>query len=144
MARVDYQLAHLIHIDPKAAKKEILDVLRGQKMHMTNAAAAIGCTHGTLLGWIARLDAIEGIGMTEAITALKAKAEKEGWHWVNHGNPNSKGRPPLTEAEKKRRAKERAAATAAHATKRKAQSAKRTAAASAVDRRRVKLATKAA
>lgn len=142
MARIDYQLAHLIHIDPEAAKKQILDVMRAEKMHMTNTAAKIGCTHGTLLGWIARLDAIKGVKMTEAIASLKAKAEKEGWHWVNHGNPNSKGRPPLSDAEKKRRAKERATATAAHAAKRKAQSAKRTSAAAAI--RRVKITTKAA
>ena len=115
MARVDHQLAHLIHVDAEAARDQILEALRAEKMHMSKTAARIGCTHGTLLNWIKKLDSIKGVKIAEAIASLKAVAENEGWHWVNTGNPNSRGRPPLSAAEKKRRAEARAVAAQAPA-----------------------------
>ena len=112
MARINYKLTHLIYVDPDAAKKELLEALRAEKMHMGKTAASIGCTHGTLLGWIEKLDTL-GKNMTDAVLKLKVKALKEGWHWVNTGNPNGQGRPKLSMAEKKRRAEARAAMTPA-------------------------------
>lgn len=83
MARMNYPIAHLIHIDPAKAKKQILDALRSAGMHMANAAASFGCTHGTFLMWIKKLD------MREAIDDLRQTAKKKGWHHDHVG-----GRPP--------------------------------------------------
>lgn len=83
MARVDYPITHLIHIDPTKARKQILDALREQKMHMANVAKAFGCTHGTLLTWVKKLD------LREAIDDLRETAKAKGWHHDHVG-----GRPP--------------------------------------------------
>lgn len=99
MARVNYLIAHLIHTDPKAARDQILEAFRAEKMHVGNAAKRIGCTHGTLLIWIAKLE------MGPAVAKLKKLAEREGWHHENHG-----GRPRLKPAERKARALARKAA----------------------------------
>jgi DNA primase large subunit len=102
MARVNHLIAHLIHTDPKAAKQAILDALEAEKMVMGQAAAHIGCTHGTLLVWIAKLD------MSPAVEKLRLRAMREGWLHIPQG-----GRPKMT-------AKARAEALAAREAKKAA------------------------
>lgn len=85
MARVNHVISHLIHLDPKKAKDLILTALRDNKMHVGDAAKAIGCTHGTLLIWIGKLE------MQPAVEKLRALATREGWHHDRHG-----GRPKMT------------------------------------------------
>ena len=89
MARVNHLLAHLIYTDPGEAKKQILEAFRREKMHVGNTAARIGCTHGTLLIWIARLT-----GLRSQIDKLKARAQDEGWHYVKEERG---GRPKMSE-----------------------------------------------
>ncbi len=115
MARVNHQIAHLIHIDAKAASKKILEALRAEKMHMGNTAARIGCTHGTLLLWIKKLDMVEPVeklrlGMIEQ---LRRQSKREGVR-----EPRFGGRQKMS-------TEERAAAKAARAkTKGKASTKK--------------------
>lgn len=102
MARVNYKIAHLIHTDPNEAKNQILEALRTEKMHIGNAAHRIGCTHGTLLIWMKKLE------MQKAVDKLKATALKEGWHHEERG-----GRPKMTKSEKESARAAREAAKAA-------------------------------
>ncbi len=76
------QMRALITVEPGKAKEKILAALKTSKVHMATAAAALGCTHGTLLRWIADLE------LTRAVEQMKGKAIKEGWH---HGRKG--GRP---------------------------------------------------
>lgn len=82
------KLLALITIDPKAAKKEILDAFREAKANRIDTAKALGCHHHTLTRWC------EELGIREELDKLEKKALKEGWH---HGK-NRQGRPRKTEA----------------------------------------------
>ena len=51
-------------------------------MHKSNTAKALGCTHGTLLRWIAKLK------MVVEVQVLTAKAPTEEWYFAgNRGRP---------------------------------------------------------
>jgi transposase-like protein len=96
MPRVNHQIAHLIHVDAAKAKKQILDALREEGMHMANAAARIGCTHGTLLVWVKKLD------MQADIDALRDVAKRNGWHHDHvGGRPRGPGKVARERAEKR-------------------------------------------
>lgn len=82
MAFADHEMTHLIQVSPGKAREKIKRVLKSQGAHMANTAKVFGCTHGTLLRWIERLD------MKQAVADLVDLAKAEGWHQT--GN---KGRP---------------------------------------------------
>lgn len=88
----------LIDLEPEKAKKEILTMLRSTGGHRANAAKEFGCTHGTLLRWIARLG-----GMESELKAMDKALEDSGKHL------GKSGRPPLPESERKARAKAKSA-----------------------------------
>lgn len=72
----------LIALEPAKASKMILDALRTAGMHKGNAAKEMGCSHGTLLRWIARLD------LDTKITQMMEVAERRGWrHNGRTGRP---------------------------------------------------------
>lgn len=75
----------LIQVDPSKAKAQILAALKQTGVHKGDAAAQLGCSHGTLLRWIAEL------GLSVEVEAMAERAAREGWH---HGkNRQSPGRP---------------------------------------------------
>jgi transposase len=77
-----HDLSALIEAKPKEAAERIMVALRQAKAHKADAAKRLGCSHQTLLRWIAKL----GIGAQ--VDKLIARAEREGWH---HGRTG--GRP---------------------------------------------------
>lgn len=85
MARKNYAIGHLIHIDPADAKKQLLDMLREEKMHMSNVAKRIGCTPGTLINWF------NALAMKDEVDEMRATARREGWHFDISGRPKAFG-----------------------------------------------------
>lgn len=72
MSHRDHALRALILVNPKEAKERILSAIQKKKGHQGDAAKHLGCSHGTLIRWIAALD------MSKDIDALIAKMKKEG------------------------------------------------------------------
>jgi hypothetical protein len=107
MAGPRHDMHALIQIDPAKAKAKILATLREAKAHKGDAAAKLGCAHGTLLRWIAELD------LGRAVEMQLAKAIREGWH--HQRNRKSTGRPRGVKdsAPRKRRSPEEMSADAA-------------------------------
>lgn len=94
-----HELGSLIEYKPKEATERILNALREAKAHKADAAKLLGCSHGTLLRWIAKL----GIG--PQIDKLVAKAEREGWHHGRTGGrPRGSVKVKAARPAKKRRA----------------------------------------
>jgi hypothetical protein len=86
-----------IRLLPDEARQEITDAFVQARCHRTRAAEALGCTLGTLISWIDRLN------LREAFKEIEERAKKEGWH---HGRDRlSPGRPkkkPVAAAKKTR------------------------------------------
>lgn len=74
----------LIVLDPKEASKKILKVLKEVGMRKGDAAATLGCSHGTLIRWIEKLN------LSSTIDAMYEVAKSEGWAYERR--PGS-GRP---------------------------------------------------
>jgi predicted transcriptional regulator len=72
MAYANHEINALITIDPNKAKDAICAALRDAGMHKGNAADRLGCTHSTLLRWIAKLD------LDARIEKMLKQAEKDG------------------------------------------------------------------
>jgi uncharacterized protein YjcR len=85
MAYVSHEINALISIDPKLAKKRIIDVMREAQMHRRAAAKKLGCDYATLHRWIKRLE------LETTLERLMVKAKREGWF---HGRTG--GRPVRT------------------------------------------------
>lgn len=94
MSYVNHDINAMIFLNQESAKKRILDVLKKTKMHKGEAAKELGCSHATLLRWIARLQ------LDEAIDKLQARAHEKGWHFRR--NPSS-GRPKGSKDKKPRK-----------------------------------------
>lgn len=82
MSNKSHVLRHLIHVDPKAAGDQILKAIWDAQCHKGNAAKALGCRHGTMLKWIAKL------GIEERVEQLIERAKKSGHYGVSRGSPN--------------------------------------------------------
>lgn len=67
------EMGYLIRVDPKEARRRIVEALKAAKMHRGKAAQRLGCTHGTLIQWTHRL------AMEAEVKRLDERAEREGW-----------------------------------------------------------------
>lgn len=98
-----HELASLIETNPKEAGEKILKAIRSARAHKGDAAKQLGCSHQTLLRWIARL------GISKDVEKLVTEAEKKGWIHDKIG-----GRPPGPDKKpRKRRGSPRRASAAA-------------------------------
>ena len=90
----------LIRLEPtreraREASDAILAALRDNAMHKGETAKALGCAHGTLLGWIALL------GLADKIARLEERSIAEGWH---HGRLGGRPRKPKAKGSRRARA----------------------------------------
>lgn len=98
---MSHEIFALIIADPPRASKIILGSLKENGMHKGQTAEALGCTHGTLLRWIAKLE------LSDQIDRMVEKADTQGWrHNGRTGRPRGTtvangAAPPLRKKKRK-------------------------------------------
>lgn len=72
----------LIELDPKAAKKMMLETFEKYKCHRGNTAKELGCTAHTLIRWVRML------GLEDQMNKIEERKKKEG---SSHGSYGGAG-----------------------------------------------------